>query len=359
MKLNRPASACLCLAASLVLEGTAVRGADLTQQPGFVSSEFIADPPTTPASHASTLVETPRGLLAAWFGGTRERALDVGIWMARYLNGRWTQPVQVADGANAAEQVSYPCWNPVLFQPANGPLYLFYKVGPSPQSWWGMVMTSTDDGQTWTPPKRLPKDIFGPIRNKPVQLADGTLLCGSSTEDAGWRIHMEWTKNPLGSWERTRPLNNPMDLGAIQPTILPWPSGMIQILCRTKQGVIAEAWSSSQGRSWSRLVRTELPNPNSAIDAVLLADGRALLVYNHTARGRSPLNVAVSEGANLWKAALVLENEPGGEFSYPAVIQTSDGLVHVTYTWKRQRIKHVVLDPSRLQLRPIRDGQWP
>jgi predicted neuraminidase len=90
-----------------------------------------------------------------------------------------------------------------------------------------------------------------------------------------------------------------------------------------------------------------------------LADGRALLVYNHTARGRSPLNVAVSEGANLWKAALVLENEPGGEFSYPAVIQTSDGLVHVTYTWKRQRIKHVVLDPSRLQLRPIRDGQWP
>jgi predicted neuraminidase len=101
-----------------------------------------------------------------------------------------------------------------------------------------------------------------------------------------------------------------------------------------------------------------LPNPNSAVDAVMLKDGRALLVYNHTSRGRSPLNVAVSQDGRTWQAAVTLENEPG-EYSYPAVIQTRDGRVHLTYTWKRQRIKHVVLDPVKLQPRDFRDGRWP
>jgi predicted neuraminidase len=102
----------------------------------------------------------------------------------------------------------------------------------------------------------------------------------------------------------------------------------------------------------------DLPNPNSGTDAVTLRDGRHLLVYNHTAKGRSPLNVAVSTDGDTWQAALVLENEPG-EYSYPAVIQTADGLVHAVYTWKRQRIKHVVIDPAKLQLRPIEGGVWP
>mgnify|MGYP001593805626 CR=1 FL=1 len=103
---------------------------------------------------------------------------------------------------------------------------------------------------------------------------------------------------------------------------------------------------------------TELPNPNSAIDAVMLRDGRALLVYNHSEAGRDVLNVAVSPDGKRWFAALVLESEPGAEFSYPAVIQTADGLVHVTYTWKRERIKHAVLDPFKLSLREIVEGQW-
>jgi predicted neuraminidase len=103
---------------------------------------------------------------------------------------------------------------------------------------------------------------------------------------------------------------------------------------------------------------TELPNPDAGIDAVSLRDGRALLVYNHSARNRRVLNVAVSADGERWDAALELENQ-AGEFSYPAVIQTADGLVHVTYTWRRQRIKHVVLDPAALRLRPIVGGRWP
>jgi len=90
-----------------------------------------------------------------------------------------------------------------------------------------------------------------------------------------------------------------------------------------------------------------LPNPNSGIDAVKLEDGRVVLVYNHTKSGRSPLNLAVSENdGESWSTPHVLEARPG-EFSYPAVIQSANGNLHITYTWNRVRIKHVVLDPAR------------
>jgi alpha-L-rhamnosidase len=92
----------------------------------------------------------------------------------------------------------------------------------------------------------------------------------------------------------------------------------------------------------------DLPNPSAGIDAVTLRDGRFVMVYNHTTGGRSPLNVAISSDGVQWRPALVLENESGREFSYPAVIQSGDGLLHITYTWRRERIKHVVVDPGKL-----------
>jgi predicted neuraminidase len=188
--------------------------------------------------------------------------------------------------------------------------------------------------------------MAGPIKNKPVLLADGTLLCGSSTEFAGWRVHMERTKDLGQTWERTGALNDGKTIGAIQPTILKMGDGQLQILCRSRQGKIATSQSSDGGKTWEELTLSELPNPNSGIDGVTLADGRHVLVYNHTSRGRSPLNVALSEDGKNWNEVLVPEDEPG-EYSYPAVIQTKDGLVHITYTWKRVRIKHVVLDLGR------------
>ncbi len=247
----------------------------------------------------------------------------------------------------------------MLFQATDGPLLLFYKVGPSPSTWWGMLITSQDGGKSWGEPARLPDNIVGPVKNKPVLLSDGRLLCGTSTEDHGWRVHMEWTSDLGKTWERTEVLNDGKSLHAIQPTILQHENGALQILCRGRgTGKIVQGWSQDGGRSWSKLETIELPNPNSGIDAVTLRDGRHLLVYNHTARGRSPLNLAVSDDGGNWHAAATLEDTPG-EFSYPAICQSSDGLVHITYTWKRQRIKHVVVDPEQLILAEIRDGRWP
>jgi len=317
----------------------------------IVKTEFIYDQAPFPSCHASTIVQTKGVLVAAWFGGTDEKNPDVGIWVSRYDKRGWSKVVEVANGVQQPD-LRYPCWNPVLFQPERGPLLLFYKVGPSPSTWWGMLTTSTDGGATWSKPTRLPDGILGPIKNKPVQLRDGSILCGSSTEHAGWRVHMERTSDLGKTWQKTEPLNDRNEFGAIQPAILVHPSGAIQILCRSRQGKITESWSSDGGKTWSAMKVTSLPNPSAGIDAVVLRDGRALVVYNHTTRGRSPLNIAVSSDGKIWKAALTLEDQPG-EYSYPAVIQTGDGLVHVTYTWKRKLIKHVVIDPKKLELRDM------
>jgi predicted neuraminidase len=328
------------------------------QSSAIVTTEFIYESAPFPSCHASTIVETERGLVAAWFGGTAERNPDVGIWVSRRESGQWTTPVEVANGVQTPT-LRHPTWNPVLFQPRSGPLMLFYKVGPSPSTWWGMVMTSADGGRTWASPRRLPDGVLGPIKNKPVQLANGDILSGSSTEHDGWRVHFERSSDNGATWAATPALNDGKEIPAIQPSLLVHKDGRLQAIGRSRSKKLFETWSSDQGRTWTPLALTELPNASVGTDAVTLTDGRFLLVYNHTATGRSPLNVAISTDGRQWMAGLVLENEPGREFSYPAVIQTRDGLVHITYTWRRERIRHVVIDPRGLALRAIVNGNWP
>jgi len=315
------------------------------------SSEFIFETAPFASAHASTIVETPDGLVAAWFGGTREGAADVGIWLSRRERGKWTSPTEVATGVQP-DGTRHPCWNPVLFAVADANVMLFYKVGPSPQTWWGMVRTSQDSGRTWSAARRLPEGILGPIKNKPVRLPDGSIVAGSSTESTDrpsrWRIHFERTTDAGRTWATSFPAaEGERGIEAIQPSILVHPDGRLQAVGRTRSQRIFETWSTDGGRTWSPVALTSLPNPNSGIDAVTLRDGRHLIVYNHTTQGRSPLNVAVSRDGNTWTPALAVETD-AGEYSYPAVIQSADGLVHITYTWKRQRIKHVVLDPIAL-----------
>lgn len=321
--------------------------------PAIVKSEFIVDKPPFPSSHASTIVETPDGLLAAWFGGSEERAPDVSIWLSRNNGSGWSAPEEIANGVIPKEQRRYPCWNPVLYRRINGETLLFYKVGPSPETWWGMVRTSTDNGRTWDSTRRLPGDFVGPVRNQPIELPGGILLCPSSSEDKGWRVHMEWCRNVKGLWEKTGPLNAAQTYAAIQPTILAHNERDLQILCRSKQGWVTQCLSTNAGATWGPMSRTMLPNPNSAIDATRLRDGRFILCYNHSRTDRHVLNLAVSADGEQWMAAGELENEPGAEFSYPFIIQTEDGMVHVTYTWKRQRIKHVVVDPTKVTLKEL------
>ncbi len=325
------------------------------EQKAVILREFIFDSASFAQCHASTITEISDGLAAAWFGGTAEKNPDVEIWFSRKLkNKKWTDPVSIANGIQSDTR-RYPCWNPVLFRVPNGPLLLFYKAGPSPDRWWGEMKVSKDDGLSWSESIKLPEHILGPIKDKPVLLNNGTLLCGSSTENNGWQIHFEMTRDWGNAWTNTGPINKSGKIQVIQPTLLKYPGNRLQALCRSKEGVIMNTWSEDNGKSWSELKPTILPNPNSGIDAVTLNNGEQLLVYNRSTNSkgkdggpRTPLNVAVSKNGIDWRDVAILENKPG-EFSYPAVIQTSDGLVHITYTWKRKRIMHVVLDPAYFQ----------
>lgn len=342
----------------IVLDGS-LSAADRPSQPGLISSEFIYETAPFPSCHASTLVETPeRELVASWFGGTHEKHPDVGIWVSRREGERWTTPVEVANGVQA-NGTRHPCWNPVLFQPKQGPLLLFYKVGPDPKTWWGMLRTSMDQGRTWSEARRLPEGILGPIKNKPVQLANGDILCPTSIEyDNGpkrvdWRVYFERTADLGVSWSKVTPpwKADESELNAIQPSILFHKNNTLQALGRTRGGRVFETWSKDGGKSWTALDYGTLPNPNSGTDAVTLKNGSHLIVYNHTPKGRSPLNLAISKDGKNWKSVLVLEDSPGLEFSYPAIIQTADGLVHLSYTWHRERIRHVVVNPAKLVAR--------
>lgn len=332
---------------------------------GIVKEEFIFNLTSFPESHASTIAETPKGLVTAWFGGTKERNPDVCIWVSRQVNDQWTAPVQVADGIKN-DTLRYPCWNPVLYQVPNGPLLLFYKIGPKPATWKGWMISSNDNGVTWSKPQALPEGFLGPIKNKPVLLSNGELFCPSSTEGDGWKIHFEVTPDFGKTWKMVGPVENPNRINAIQPSIMHYKDGRLQVLCRSQSRALAESWSSDNGKTWSPLALTSMPNNNSGTDAVTLQDGRQLLVYNHVlppegqAKGaRTPLNVAISKDGKQWYAALVLEDSPISQYSYPSVIQSADGMVHIVYTWRRQRIKYVEVDPSKLQVVKIENGTWP
>ena len=309
--------------------------------PAEVRQEFVFENAPFASCHASTLVEAAKGdLLAAWFGGSAEGNPDVAIWMSRHIRKEWSRPWRVASEPGVAT------YNPVLFRTADKLLWLSYKFGSNPTNWSGAYLNSSDEGLTWSKPVHLPAGLYGPIKNKPLILSNGTVVAGTSVESYhSWSCWVERSTDNGHTWSRHGPIIVPgFEYGIIQPTIVPISGHRLRMFVRATEqiGRICYADSNDDGISWTSAQLTSLPNPNSGIDAVRLSDGRLLLVYNHAQSGRTPLNVAVSQDdGDTWKQFLTLESGPG-EYSYPSVIQTSDGKIHVAYTYLRQRIKHVM-----------------
>ena len=305
-------------------------------------SEFIYEDAPFPQCHASTIVETDEGLLVAWFGGTHEKNKDVCIYTSANKNSKWSDPKLVADGV-INDSLRYPCWNPVLFEKENSDIVLFYKVGPSPQEWWGVYKTSADNGKTWSEAVKIPDNFLGPIKNKPEQLPDETILYPTSFETKNaWVVYVEKSDNDLKRWRKIAIDNN--GFNAIQPTILFYGDGKIQMLCRSKERKIVETWSADNGETWTPMEATLLVNNNSGIDGVTTDTGLQLLVCNPVKRGRHKLAVLASYDGKNWKNLIVLENQKEDtENSYPAIIEGSDGTFFITYTYNRETIKYVHL----------------
>ena len=341
--------------------------ATVTNQNAIVKSEFIFETAPFPSCHASTIAETKSGLVAAWFGGTAERNPDVCIYVSRNENGKWTPPDESRGWRRFCHQ-SFPDLESGFVPAEKRAAAVVLQSRPKTRR----VVGHDDDFNR----RRenvveaacvCPKEFSARSKTSRCNLPNGDILCGSSTEGDGWKVHFERTSDFGKTWTATPPVNDGKKIGAIQPSILFLEDGSLEAIGRTHNDKIFQIFSHDDGKTWGEMSLTDLPNPDSGTDAVTLRDGRQLLVYNHNVRtgsnnkGRSPLNVAVSPDGTNWFAALVLEDDPNAPngFAYPAVIQTSDGLVHITYTWERKRIKHVVIDPAKLELRPMLNGEWP
>lgn len=335
---------------------------------GIITDEFLYDKAPFPQCHSATIAETPYGLVASFFGGTKERNPDVCIYVCRFENGKWTAPQMVADGVMPDKR--YPTWNPVLYQVPGGDLLLYFKIGANPGTWHGWLTRSKDGGKTWTKPESLPEGYTGPVKNKPVLLSNMNLFLPTSTEGNkvgnSWQIHFEVTADNGKTYRKVGPLAADSGVNAIQPSILDHGKGKLQLIARSRNRALMTAWSNDNGEHWTRLEKMNLPNNNSGTDAVTMKDGRFALIYNHVlppgdlAKGpRTPLNLSISKDGVNWYAAAILEDSPISQYSYPSIIQTSDGMLHCIYTWRRLKIKHVVIDPSKLTLKKIKNGAWP
>ncbi len=309
--------------------------------------------------HASTLVVLPdEHVIAAWFGGTREGAGDVAIWCSRRIGGKWSPPVKVAD------QEGIPHWNPVLFQGENEKVYLFYKVGHTIPRWQTMVMTSEDRGHTWTSPRQLVAGDYGgrgPVKDKPIQLKDGTWLAPASTEGDIWNAFVDishdqgrtWTKSPFvpvqrfsGEVKSPHQVSTPVPefslrgKGIIQPTLWESEPGVVHMLLRSTEGCIFRSDSRDAGQTWCMAYSTGLPNNNSGIDLTTLEHGEVVLVYNPVGENwgkRTPLVINISQdNGSTWGDEFVLEDSEG-EYSYPAIVARGND-IYLSYTWKRERI---------------------
>ncbi|MBN1819920.1 MAG: exo-alpha-sialidase [Prolixibacteraceae bacterium] len=315
----------------------------------LIENELIFTEAPFKQCHASSLAELSNGnIMGVLFGGTYERHPDVCIWGSVKSTEVWSKPVLLADGI-INDSVRYPTWNPVLFKTKNDELYLFYKVGPSPDKWWGMYKKSTDDGQTWSEPIKLQESILGPVKNKPICLPGGRIISPSSVERGNiWNAHMELSDDDGNTWSKVL-IDTTTGFKLIQPTLLTLSDGTILALMRSDQNCIVESRSEDMGATWSKPEKTNIPNPNSGIDAVTLKTGLLVLVYNpesggeEWSKGRNKLYVMISEDGNIWRNVYKLEDKTSGEYSYPAIIETSDGSVHISYTYNRVNIKHVVL----------------
>ena len=328
----------------------------LNSQLPIEADEFLYTSSGFPECHSATIAETTDGdLVATYFGGTKERNPDVCIWVSRKEKGSdtWTAPQLVADGV-MNDSLRKACWNPVVWQIPDGDLVIWFKIGSSVSDWSGWMISSKDGGRTWSGRQPLQEGFLGPVKNKPV-MVDGRLIAPTSIEKKGWWLYFEYSDDMGQTWQRTDLVEADSGVLAIQPAILTLPDGRLEAVARTRNRQVAVTYSDDNGLTWSRLQLIDLPNNNSGLDALTLADGRYAMICNDwpiepdkQKGARTPLSLMISDDGLHWQHALTVEDSPVSQYSYPSMIQTRDGKIHLIYTWRRQRIKHVVIDIDRL-----------
>lgn len=330
---------------------------------------WVTPPGHTESAHSSAICSLPSGdLLAVWYGGSREGATDVALFTARFPAGgtQWLAPTRAVDRASAEEElerVIKKVGNAVLFPDQAGRLWMVY-VSVSLGGWSGStlnVKSSVDEGRTWGPSQRLTLNPFlnlsSLVRNKPIYSNDGRIGLPVYHEMALKFPQMLWlTPGVDGTIADYRMRNLSAETGLIQPTLVPLDGDRVLMMLRDRGDSrnVHQAYSEDNGWTWSEAEPSSLPNPDAAIDALRLRDGRILIVYNDSAEGRDNLRLGVSADAGRsWRAGPMIESEAKQEYSYPYLVESGDGRIHLTYTWQRERIKHVMFNQAWLDRRSL------
>jgi|LSQX01.1.fsa_nt_gb predicted neuraminidase len=295
-----------------------------------------------PSCHCASIAERPGGgLFATWYAGSREGAADVAILCATHDGERWEEPRVLFDPPER------PGGNTVVYRHDDS-LWHFVDVIEGPEGWESAVLyllRSHDGGETWTEAQVFDEEFGIMVRHAPIQLSGGRLLLPAYDEKV-WRGFAFITDDEGDTWRRSGWMV--AEAGCIQPTIIERSDGTLHALLRS-DGNVPHAWecsSSDGGESWTQCVPSELRNPNSGADMILLSNGQTIACYNDSIAGRTPLTLALSEDeGRTWVAKRDVETDQG-EYSYPTLIEASDGTVHLVYTWRRERIRWMNFAPE-------------
>jgi len=354
-------------------------------------------------NHAPAIVECPNGdLLVSWYRGSGERSADdVAVYGARktVAGRKWSRPFVMADTPG------FPDCNTCMMIDRRGRLWLFWPVVLA-NSWESCLthyrvaddpaVTREDGCPRWTRSgvillkpddfraealrileaelAKLPKELLAAYeeelallrrrlgeklyqrlgwqpRCKPTVLPSGRILLPLYSDTFSISI-MAVSDDEGATWYASKPL---IGFGNIQPTVLRRNDGTLIAYMRENgpRGRVRISTSHDDGLTWGPVGETQLPNPGSGLDGVRLRDGRWVLVYNDTTRGRNSLAVSLSDDeGRTWRWTRHLERHPDGAYHYPAVIQSQDGMIHVVYSYfvaGGKSIKHVVLNEAWIQ----------
>src|ERR1051325_4161025 len=335
----------------------------------FFREEFIETEPATPTVHVASFCELPGGRLAAsWYGGSREGARDVAIYLATHGSdaaAKWSAPTAVVTRESATRELQRyvrKVGNALLFASEAGQLHLIY-VSIAVGGWSGSSLnlkSSSDGGQTWARSRRLALSPFFNVselvKNHPTQLADGGWAVPIYHEMLGKFPAILWLHDLDGSsLPRITKTRIAGGRTVFQPTLVPLGGRGALAFFRDASAdkTLQLARTDDAGAHWSEPVATPLPNPDSGLDALRLVDGRLLLAFNDSKTGRENLRLALSKDeGRSWQRVATLAEAAGAEFSYPSLTQTANGEIHVVFTWKRRAIKHVVFNTAWLSSAP-------
>ncbi len=311
----------------------------------------------TPSVHGANLIETRDGLLATWFGGAREGATDVALWGADYSaqSRNWSAPHRIIGAAETQAALGRhikTVGNSVLARDDNGGLWLYY-VSVSVGGWAGSAlnaMHSSDEGKTWDEPRRLITSPFFNIstlnKSAPLHYSDGSIALPVYHEFIGKFAELLRVDSSGQVLDKARITHG---RHSIQPALLPLSEYQVLALMRDTgpaPGHVLSSRSFDAGSHWLADRKLPLPNPDSAVAGLRRPDGSLLLVFNDVAAGRNSLALAVSRDDGLnWQIVRHFEqSKESEEFSYPYLIRSRDGNMHLLYTWNRKRIRHVVFN---------------